>query len=82
MRSLRHLRELERVAEQHERPRRRPQRQRIGKRDLARLVDEQVVKLLVELRPREEPGGAGEQTHFRIEKRVDVLSRLSIGPRS
>ena len=42
--ALRHLRELHRVAEQHERLRARPERERVGERGLARLVDEEVVE--------------------------------------
>src|SRR5438105_15721562 len=52
---LRHLRQLQRITEQNERARRRPHRQRIRQRYLARLVDEQVIERLVELRSREEP---------------------------
>ena len=48
--ALAHLRELHRVAEQHDRPRARAERERVGERCLARLVDEQVVELPVELR--------------------------------
>ena len=61
MDALRDLRELQRVAEQHERPRARAQRERVRERDLAGLVDEEVVELPVELLAREEPGGAREE---------------------
>ena len=47
-----HLRELDRVAEQDERPRAGAERERVRERDLARLVDEEVVELGVELLPR------------------------------
>ena len=55
MEPLRHLRELERVAEQDERARRGSHGDRVGERDLARLVDEEVVERPVELRLREQP---------------------------
>ena len=61
MDALRHLRELHRVAEQDERPRARAERERVGERGLARLVDEEVVERPVELLAREQPGGAGEE---------------------
>ncbi len=48
---LRDLRELHRVAEQHERARRRAHRERVRERDLAGLVDEEVVERAVELAP-------------------------------
>jgi hypothetical protein len=78
--ALRDLRQLERVAKQDEVLRRRPHRQRIGKRDLARLVDEQVVERRVELCAREEPRGAGEQLQLRVEKGLElalVLDQLA-----
>ena len=60
---LRDLGELLRVAEQHDVPRRRPDRERVGERDLARLVDEERVDGAVHVLAREEPGGAGEEQH-------------------
>ena len=39
----------------------RADRERVGERDLSRLVDEEVVERAVELLAREEPGGAGEE---------------------
>ena len=44
MRALRDLRKLVRVAEQDERPRRRPDREHVGERELAGLVDEEHVE--------------------------------------
>ena len=61
MRALRDLRELVRVAEQDEVPRRRPDRERIGERELPALVDEQRVDVLIELLAREQERRAGEQ---------------------
>ena len=57
VRSLDHLVELLRVADEHDVPRRRPHRERVGERDLPGLVDEEVVDLLV--LAREEPRRAG-----------------------
>ena len=59
MRALEHLTELERVAEEDEVPRACSHGERVRERDLAALVDEQVVELPVEARIREEPCGAG-----------------------
>ena len=75
MDALRHLRELHRVAEQDERPRARPERERVGERGLAGLVDEEVVELPVELLAREEPGRAGEE--LRRPARRTSLARCS-----
>ena len=61
MRPLEHLAELERVAEEHEVPRARPHGERVGERDLAALVDEEVVERPVEARIGEEPGRSGRE---------------------
>ena len=53
MRSLRDLRELVRVAEQHDVPRRRPHSQHVRQRHLTRLVDEERVHRLVLAREQE-----------------------------
>ena len=67
---LRDLGELERVAEQDERPRRGAHRERVGERDLAGLVDEEVVERLVELLVREQPGGAGDEVDLGVGEAV------------
>ena len=61
VRALQHLAELLRVADEHEVARRGAHRERVGERDLAGLVDEQVVELAVVLAVGEEPGRAAEQ---------------------
>ena len=72
MRPLRHLGELDRVAEQDDVPRRSSHRQRVRERDLPRLVDEQVVDGAVQLGPCEQPRRAGEQPHLGIGEGRDV----------
>ena len=66
MDALRDLGELERVAEQDDRPRRGAHRERVGERDLAGLVDDEHVERLVEILAREEPRRAGDQRELRI----------------
>ena len=58
---LRHLGELERVAEQHEPPGRGAAGDRVGEAVLAGLVDEERVELAVEFVAREQPGRARDQ---------------------
>src|SRR5207247_949417 len=76
MQALAHLRELQRVAEQDDRPRARPDRERVRERNLARLVDEDVVELLVELRTREQPGRPGDQLQPGVVEVVVVAGAL------
>ena len=57
-----HLRELLRVADEHDVPRARPHRERVGERDLAGLVDEEVVERRVVGVAREVPRRAGRST--------------------
>ncbi len=64
--------ELQRVAEQDEVARRRSNGDRVGKRDLAGLVDHEVVERRVELLAREEPRGAGDEPDLGIEERRDL----------
>ena len=74
VRPLDHLVELLRVADEHEVPRGRAHRERVGERDLAGLVDEEVVERAVVLGAREEPGGAGGEVAVGARDRVvDVL---------
>ena len=61
MRALRDLRELQRIAQQDDVARRRPHGERVGQRDLAGLVDHQRVDTAVQVLPREQPRGAGEE---------------------
>ena len=67
MDALRDLGELERVAEQDESLRRGAAGERVGEAELAGLVDDERVELLVELLAREEPGGAGDERHLGVE---------------
>ncbi len=73
--ALRDLRELVRVAEQHEVARGRPDRERVGERELTALVDEQRVDVLVELLAREQERRAREQLQLRVEH-LRVLVRV------
>jgi hypothetical protein len=61
MRALDYLGELLRVADEHDVPRGRAHRKRIGERDLPGLVDEEVVERRLVLLPCVEPGGARGQ---------------------
>ena len=83
VRALRDLRELVRVAEEDEVPRRGADGDRVGERELPALVDEERVHVLVELLAREEPGRPREQLELGVEHRVVRVggSRRS-GPRS
>ena len=80
VRALRHLGELQRVAEQDDVARRRPDRERVRERHLARLVDEEVVDGAVELGPREQPRRPREQPHLRVGE-VGELAR-ALDPRA
>ena len=62
MRPLGDLRELVRVAEQDHVASRRRHRERVRERDLACLVDEQVVERAATISSREEPGGASRSS--------------------
>ena len=65
MASLAHLRELRRIAEQYDVASAERERQRIGERDLSRLIDEEIVELPLEFFAREEPcRAAGELVAF------------------
>ncbi len=64
--ALGHLRELLGVAEQDDVPGGGAERERVGERDLARLVDEEVVEGAVDLVASEVPGGAGGSCDFGI----------------
>jgi hypothetical protein len=55
------LRELQRIAEQHDVARRRSHRERVGERHLPGLVDHERVDLAVERFVREQPCGSREQ---------------------
>ena len=60
MRALHHLRQLARVADQHDVAGAAPHRQQVGEPDLPRLVDDQRVEGALELRPAEQEGGAAD----------------------
>src|SRR3989442_95803 len=81
MRALRHLGELERIAEQDHVARGRPHRERVGQRDLPRLVDHERVDGAVEILVGEEPGRAREQPDVRPGARERVDTR-HIGDRT
>jgi len=48
----------------------------IGKRDLSRLVDQEIVELLIVLRARKEPGGPGDQRIGRQPRIIIVPGNL------
>ena len=48
----------------------------IGKRDLSRLVDQEIVELLIVLRARKEPGGPGNQRIGRQPRIIIVPGNL------
>ena len=74
VRALQHLAELLRVADEHDVVRAGRHRAGVGERDLAGLVDEEVVEPPVELGVGEEPGRAAEQLRVRgLLVLVDVL---------
>ena len=77
MDALRHLRELERVAEQDERRGRGAAGERVGEAVLAGLVDDERVELAVELLAREEPRRAGDELDLvdRARRRACPASR-------
>ena len=75
--ALRDLRELLRVAEQDDVARGGADRERVGERHLARLVDEQVVERLVHLLAREEPRRAGDQLHVVRAAKSSLLAAVS-----
>ena len=70
VRALRDLRELVRVAEEDEVPRRGADGDRVRERELPALVDEERVHVLVELLAREEPGRPREQLELGVEHRL------------
>ena len=61
VRRLRHLRQLQRVAEQDQVARRRAGGERVGERELAGLVDHEVVELARRSLGREQPRRAGDE---------------------
>ena len=50
-------------------------RDRIGERDLTRLVDEQIIELLVQFLSREQPSGPGDQIMSTL-RRFAVVGRI------
>ena len=77
MDALRHLGELERIAEQDEPPGRGAAGDRVGEAVLAGFVDHKRVELAVELLAREQPRRAREELNLGIEH-VAELSRLHV----
>ncbi len=75
MRRLRHLRQLQRVAEQDQVARSRPGGDGVGERELASLVDDEVVELVIEALGSEEPRRAGDESVRRIQA-VRVLADI------
>ena len=73
------LRELLRVAEEHEVASGRAHGERVGERELARFVDEQIVERAVELRARKEPGGPRHEAGVVIEDVVDLGGVVDVG---
>jgi hypothetical protein len=59
--TLERLRELHLVADQDHIPGAHTHRDRVGERDLARLVDKQVIDLLIQFLSCEQPSGSGDQ---------------------
>ena len=74
MRALRDLRELQRVAKQHDVARRRSHRERVGERHLPGFVDDERVDLAVERFVREEPRRAREEQHVGARIRESSVS--------
>ena len=74
MRALHHLRQLARVADQHDVAGASPHRQQVGEPDLPRLVDDQRVEGALELRPAEKEGGAADD--------IGVAQRRGVVPRN
>ena len=75
-RALRDLRQLVRIAEQHEVPRRVADRDDVGERDLARLVDDQRVEEAGEVLAREEPRRARDELELLVEQVAPVVARV------
>src|SRR6185437_6854626 len=77
VRALDNVIELLRVAHEYEVAGCRPHGQRVGERDLTRLVDEEVVERLLVLRAREEPRRPGREVTAAAGAGVgDVLDQL------
>ena len=75
-RALRDLRQLVRVAEQDEVPRRVADRDDVRERDLARLVDDQRVDEAGEVLAREEPRRARDELELLVEQVAPVVARI------
>ena len=74
--ALDRLIELLRIAEQHQVLRRSRRRDRVGQAELPGLVDDQHIKLLAQLGPREEPRGAADDVVVAVEKTLRCLRGL------
>jgi hypothetical protein len=67
--------QLHLVANQDDVPRTNAHRRGIRKRDLSRLIDEQVIELLIEFLSREKPSGPGDQIVSAL-RRFAVVGRI------
>ena len=72
------LRELKRIAQEDQVAGRRAHRQRVGERDLAGLVDDEVVERAVQVWPREEPGRSGEELDVAARTRERRVVRVAL----
>ena len=72
MRALHHLRQLARVADQHDVAGAAAHRQQVGEPDLPRLVDDERVEGALELRPAEVEGGAADHVGGRASARSSL----------
>src|SRR5439155_14756407 len=77
--ALRYLRELKRIAKQNDVVRRRTDRECVGERHLARLVDYKDVEFGIELLACEKPCGPGEETHLPVAERGELVLVLDPG---
>jgi len=75
MTALERLRKLHLVANQDDVPRTNTHGDGVGKRDLSRLIDEQVIELLIEFLSGEEPSGPGDQIVSAL-RRFGVIGRI------
>ena len=78
MRSLERLVELLRVAEQDEVTSRRGDGDRVGERQLPRLVDHEDVDRRGELGPRPQPGGSADDVHLAGSERIEKVPVISV----
>ena len=80
MRAPRRLRQLVRIAEQHDAVRARRDRERVRKRELTGLVDEEDVDGLLHVRTREEPGRSTDHVDVLTQRAGHVLRFVPLRP--